>query len=215
MPDFVFYVVAVVLAYLLGSIPMGLLVVRVLTGEDVRTIGSGRTGGTNALRAAGIKGGIITGVLDLGKGFLAVMLARWLAPGLPWIEAAAAIAVVAGHNWSIYINFKGGAGTQPNVGAAIALWPPVGIALVPLVIFTLWSTGYASVASSVGCFAVMVVFIVRAALGLDPLPYAVYATITMAFVAIALIPNYKRLIDGTERVVGPRAKRIAERNSSS
>lgn len=201
------YFLSVVGAYLIGSIPMGLFVVKILSGKDVREVGSGRTGGTNAFRAAGLPAGVLTFLGDVAKGFAAVYLTRALVgASVPWLEAAAATAAVAGHNWSLYLGFKGGAGTGPNAGAGIALWPWTGLVLIPLVPLVLFTTGYASVASTAASVVILLIFAVRAAALGEPVAYVAYAAATTVLVALALIPNYKRLIAGTERRVGPRAK---------
>lgn len=210
--DYLKYGGAILLAYAIGSIPVGLILVRVVSGQDIRTIGSGRTGGTNALRAAGTVTGILTGLGDMAKGIAAVGMARWIAPGLPLMEALCGIAAVAGHNWSIYINFKGGAGTGPNAGVATALWPISALILIPVVPFVLVITGYASVASTIAGLAIIAIFAIRATVLGTPAVYTGYAICTMFLTALALIPNYKRLIAGTERLVGPRARMQAQRS---
>ncbi len=216
LPTEILYPIAVILAYLLGSIPMGLIVVKALTGKDVRDIGSGRTGGTNALRAAGAKGFVLTVFGDVMKGVGAVNLARLMLPGDPsllLLEALCGIAVVVGHNYSIYIGFRGGAGTGPNVGAAAALYPLSLLITIPLVPIVLLGTGYASVASSSAAVAVFIIFLIRFAFFGSPFAYVVFGLATTVLVAIALIPNYRRLIEGTERIVGPRAKRLESSSS--
>ncbi|MBN1429687.1 MAG: glycerol-3-phosphate acyltransferase [Anaerolineae bacterium] len=200
------YVVAVAAAYLVGAIPMGLIVVWSIGKKDIRTFGSGRTGGTNAMRAAGPVAGLLTGLGDILKGVAAVYMARLLVPGDSVMEALCAVMSVVGHNWPIYLGFRGGAGTGPNIGAAIALWPISAAVLIPLVPLCIVVTGYASVASTLTSLAILVIFILRAIFAHQPLTYVGYATATLIFVAIALIPNYRRLIAGTERIVGPRSK---------
>ncbi len=199
---------AVVVAYLLGAIPVGYLAVRLLKGKDIRQVGSGRTGSTNALRAGGVTGGIVTALGDLAKGILAVLVARAIAgpvyPGL--VEAAAGLAAVIGHNWPIYLGFKGGAGTVPSVGAAIAFWPWCALYLVPLFPLGLYFIGYASLTSLIGAAVVLLTFLVRAALGLDShWWYVAYSLLSSGIVVWALRPNIKRLREGTERIVGRRA----------
>lgn len=213
MPTWMLYLVSIALAYLLGSIPIGMLVVKALTGKNIRRIGSGRTGGTNAMRAGGVLAGVITGLGDVIKGACAVMIARQFYPGAPWLEALCAAAAVAGHNWPIYARFRGGAGTGPNVGAATALWPISILILSPLVVGILILTGYASVASTAAALAIVVIFAWRAATIGQPIAYVAYALAAAVFVAAALVPNYRRLIGGVERVVGPRAKAIARRHA--
>ena len=99
------YILCVVIAYLLGSIPVGVFVVRLFGGRDIRSVGSGRTGGTNALRAAGLPAGVLTGLGDVAKGYAAVTVARLIAgPYVPMLEALCGVATVAGHNWPINKN---------------------------------------------------------------------------------------------------------------
>jgi acyl phosphate:glycerol-3-phosphate acyltransferase len=202
------------LGYLIGSIPMGYLIIRLMRGEDIRNHGSGRTGGTNALRAGGPIAGVLTAVGDALKGYTAVMLARLvigpevLATTLGTVAAVlAGLAAVIGHNWSVYLGFKGGAGTAPNIGAAIAFWPVAGLYLAPMVPLGLYLIGYASVTSLVIAGMVLITFVVRAALQADPnWWYVAYATAAAVAVIWALRPNIKRLREGTERMVGLRAR---------
>ncbi len=213
IPVALVYGVAILLAYLLGAIPVGLIVVQALKGRDIRTVGSGRTGGTNALRAGGVLAGVLTGLGDMAKGIGAVNIARLLLPGDPILEALCGVAAVAGHNWPVYLGFRGGAGTAPNVGAAAALWPVVGLIMVPLVPLILVLTGYASVTSTLVAISLVVIFVLRAVFAGSPWAYVGYSVATAILVALALIPNYRRLIEGTERLVGPRAKATAQRQS--
>lgn len=202
------------IGYLIGSIPVGYLVIRLIKGQDLRLHGSGRTGGTNALRAGGLGAGVLTMVGDACKGYVAVVLARLvvgpelLATSLGAVTASiAGLAAVCGHNWSVYLGFKGGAGTAPNIGAAIALWPVSGLYLAPMVPLSLFLIGYASVTSLVIAAMVLVTFIVRAALQADPnWWYVGYAVAAAVAVVWALRPNIKRLREGTERMVGLRAR---------
>ncbi len=205
-----------VLAYLVGSIPVGYLVVKVARGVDIRHVGSGRTGGTNALRAAGLWAGVATGVGDALKGAGAVLMARWLAieAGLDSVALAqmlAGVAAVVGHNWSIFLSFHGGAGTGPNVGAAAGLWLPVALVLVPVVPLVLVVTGYASVTSMTVALLIPLIFAIRALVAHAPWEYALYGTMTALVIFWALRPNIARLKAGTERVVGPRARRLKAR----
>ncbi|CAG0963544.1 glycerol-3-phosphate acyltransferase PlsY [Anaerolineae bacterium] len=199
---------AIVAAYLIGSVPSGFVVIKLLTGEDLTRLGSGRTGGTNALRAGGVWAGLITGALDILKGAGAVWLARWMLSGqiiavssLPGVEALAGVAVVIGHNWSLYLGFRGGAGTGPNVGAAIALWSYAGLILPPFVPLVLFLTGYASVASL--CTAMLIPFMFAFVARYAGLPweYFWYGLGTWVVVTWALRPNIARLLNGTERRV--------------
>jgi glycerol-3-phosphate acyltransferase PlsY len=125
----------------------------------------------------------------------------------PWAQALAGLAAVAGHNWSIYIGFKGGAGTGPNVGVAAGFYFPTVLALAPLVPITLILTGYASVTSIVIGALIVLFYVLAAALWSWPWAYAVYGVAALALVLWALRPNLRRLMNGTERMVGPRARR--------
>lgn len=122
--------IILILSYLLGSIPFGLLLAGLFTGQDIRKIGSGRTGTTNTLRAAGYPLAIVTFLLDKAKSTAGVWLARWLLPGQIWMEVFAPIAVIAGHNYSIFLlerdergrlRLRGGAGGAVALGGTIGL----------------------------------------------------------------------------------------------
>lgn len=202
------------IGYLCGSIPFGFIYVKLFKGEDLRTIGSGRTGGTNSLRAAGLGVGILTSFSDVAKGAAAVILTRWLfgdglGPALlPWALAFAGVMSVIGHNWSIFLKFKGGAGTGPNVGWSTAIWPWV----LPIAIITmsgmLLFVGMASVASMSMAAITILIFAWRYFTGVDPTAaYLVGSLVAAAIIVWALRPNIKRLMAGEERIVGPRAKR--------
>jgi len=128
--------VAGVWGYLLGAVPTGVLVARAMRGVDVRQRGSGHTGGLNVSRATGLGGGVLTGVIDLLLGVVAVAGAGLLAD-TPWAATAAGLMAIVGHNWSIFIRFGGGIGLSTLTGSLLALarLPALG-ALVGLVI--LW-----------------------------------------------------------------------------
>jgi len=206
--------VSLIAAYLLGAIPMGYLVLRWLAGKDLTALGSGRTGGTNAMRAGGWQLGVLTSVLDIAKGYAAVWLASRLGPQVSWLPAAAGAFVVVGHNWSIWLYLKsgrlsGGAGTGPNVGAATYFWPPILPVLVLTVLVLLFGLGYASITSFVVGLMIPLILairVVRGAPGADWSQVA-YGIATLVMVTMALLPNFKRLLDGTERLVGWRARR--------
>ncbi len=190
--------VALVVGYLLGSIPVGYLVVRWLRGIDVREVGSGRTGGTNVLRAAGWKAAVLTGVGDGLKALAAVLLARRLG-GPPLLVALAGVAAVVGHNYSVFLRFRGGAGTMASIGGAAGLWPwslPIAlIALLPTALIT----RRASLGSITVALVLPLLFAVRAALGLGPWAYVVHGVLTSALTLWSLRPNIRRLLRGEER----------------
>jgi len=214
------------LGYFLGAIPFGLIIVKLGTGKDVRKIESGRTGGTNAYRAAGIWAGVLTGLLDGLKGAVAV----WIAAGLshflditPFGLVCAGIGAILGHNYSIFLaergengrwRLRGGAGGATAAGGAIGLWWPSIFILVPGALATIYFSGYASLATLSVPLMALVVFAVRAYLGYGPWVYILYGVIAELILLWALRPNLKRLIKGTERIVGPRAKRKAAKEAA-
>lgn len=197
-------VFAVVLAYLIGAIPIGYIVIWVMKKQDIRKHGSGRTGGTNALRAGGSVAGILTGAGDMIKGGLAVLLAGWITGGNLWVISAAGVAAVVGHNWSPYIGFKGGAGAATDIGICIILWPLSALWLIPLLPFGLNVIGYASVVSLITAALIPLTLAIRAALGAGPWEYVVYGVLAGLAIVWALRPNIKRLLNGTE----PRAPKL-------
>ncbi len=195
------FIAAGVAAYLIGSVPVGYLVIYAMKGQDIRKHGSGRTGGTNALRAGGRWAGIATGAGDMLKGFVAVMVARWIMNGSPytvWSDVLAGVLVVIGHNASIYLGFKGGAGTGPNIGAAVALWPLSGLWLIPMLPVGINLTRYASLTSIIIAVLIPVQFAMRAALHVGPWQYILEGVLTMIAIFWALRPNIRRLLNGTE-----------------
>src|SRR5271154_2161991 len=144
------WLLSIPLAYLLGSIPFGYLLVRIFLKQDIREQGSGNIGATNVARS-GAKGlGLATLLFDLGKAYLAVLIARHLAPGMYDVQVAAAVAAVVGHVFPVWLGFRGGKGVASALGVFLALsWPwGLGILLVFAVVFAL--TRYVSLASIVG-----------------------------------------------------------------
>lgn len=125
--------IVIVLGYGLGSIPVGYLLVRLRTGQDLRRAGSGSTGATNVARLLGRPGFAAVFLLDLGKGWAAVALAS-VVTDHPWAMSGAGVAAVAGHLWPVSLRFRGGKGLATGYGACLALSPLVGgVALVALV----------------------------------------------------------------------------------
>src|SRR5512135_1917457 len=173
----------IMLAYVLGSIPFGLLIVKLSTGKDIRQVASGRTGGTNAARAAGAWAGVLTGFLDGLKGAVAVWIAKAVLPGADWLHIAAGLAAILGHNYSLFIierdangrlRLRGGAGGGTTVGGAMGLWFPSGFVILPIALAVFFGIGYASVTTMSIAVITIIVFSVRYAMGLAPLSYVLY-----------------------------------------
>ena len=194
-------------AYLIGSIPFGLIIVKLISGKDIRRVASGRTGGTNAMRAAGLVAGVITALLDILKAAAAAWVAQALTPDV-WMHALAPVVTILGNNWSIFLSertpegrlrLRGGAGGAAAGGGAFGLWSPSGLILAPVCGLIWFLTGYASITTlSVGLLSILI-FGIRAALGLGPWQYVLYGVLAEAIMAWSLRPNFKRLREGTER----------------
>jgi glycerol-3-phosphate acyltransferase PlsY len=200
----------VLLGYILGSIPFGLLIVKMKTGKDVRNVESGRTGGTNVVRAAGLGAGLLTAVFDILKGAASVWLAQMVLPGNHWIHVLAPLAAILGHNYSLFLirrdesgklRFHGGAGGAPALGGAMGLWLPI----LPIVLAAgalIWFTvGIASLTTMAIGLVVTIAFAVYSAQGyLEPVNIW-YGVVAELFLIWALRPNIKKLLAGNERVV--------------
>jgi glycerol-3-phosphate acyltransferase PlsY len=153
---------AVLLAYLIGSIPFGLLIVRLMTGNDVRESGSGNIGATNVLRTTGRAAGVLTLVLDIAKAFLAVWLADRLSGGSTLWTSFAAFAVLLGHAFPVWLKFKGGKAVATFVGAFAWLTPLPLLAVLLIFVFLVAWTRYLSLGSIIaaglfplGCWMIL------------------------------------------------------------
>jgi len=198
------------LAYLIGSIPSGLLVVKFITGKDVREIESGRTGGTNAMRAAGPLAGLFTALLDIFKGAGAVWVGQSLFSNPDWIVAMNGLLAILGHNYSAFliernkdgkIHFRGGAGGATTLGVAIGLWVNSWLVILPIAGLVYLLGGYASLTTISIALSTMGFFTLKAINGVTPWVYAILGAASVGTVLIALKPNIQRLKEGTERRV--------------
>jgi len=192
-------IAAVVLAYLIGSLPFALLLARRL-GADLRTIGSGNLGAANVLRASGVRAGLIVAVLDIMKGALSVMLAERVG-GAGAAPAAAGVAAVVGHIYPVWLRFRGGKGVATACGVFSVLTPLAIPPALAIFVATVWLTKYISLGSLI------------ASVALPPIAYAVGSpsgAVAAAFVVSGIIvfrhrSNWARLRTGTERRIGARA----------
>ena len=201
---------AVVIGYILGSIPFGLLIVKLKSGKDIRKVESGRTGGTNAVRAAGFGAGLLTAILDILKGAAAVWIAQAISPGNHLIHVLAPLAAILGHNHSIFLaerdengtlRLRGGAGGAPAVGGAMGLWLPMFPVVVAVGAVVWFTIGIASLATMTIPIIVIIVFAIRAALGLQDPVYIWYGVVAEILLVWALRPNIQKLLAGNERVI--------------
>lgn len=192
--------VATVGAYLSGSIPFGLLVARLTGGPDPRSVGSGRTGGTNALRALGRRRAAVVSAGDILKGALPVLAVRALGGG-DGTEVAAALFAVVGATRSIWVGFKGGRGIATGFGTALAIAPIALAAAAPIFIVVIWRTRIVSLGSlaAVAAFAPIEIFVrMQTPDGLSTWALA-YSIVGPALVWLAHADNIARLRAGTER----------------
>lgn len=190
--------IACLIGYFLGGIPCGLLIARRVAGIDVREHGSGNIGATNVYRVVGWKAGLIVWFLDVGKGVLPVVLARWFGAGLGW-QVGSGLAAVVGHSFSPFLRFRGGKGAATSLGVMLGIMWKVGVAAfgVWAVVLVLW--GYVSLGTIIGAAA------------LTPLTLWLYPAdsgrLAFAIAAGALTiarhhGNIRRLLSGTENRFG-------------
>ncbi len=184
-------------AYLIGAIPFGYLLVKMKSGEDVRSMGSGNIGATNVLRTTGRAAGIVTLLLDIGKGALAVWIADRVTNGSAVWMSAAALAVMAGHAYPVFLNFHGGKAVASFTGAFLYLTPLALLATLILFVALVAASRFISLASVVGagCFPLAVFLIDH-----PPLPILVAALIAGVFIVIRHKSNLERIRAGNENV---------------
>jgi len=189
------------LGYLAGSIPVGVIVARIAGAPDPRSTGSGRIGGTNALRAMGPRLAAVVVLGDLAKGATPVLLARWISGGDPALEAACGLAAVIGSARSVFLGFHGGRGVATGVGTMLVIQPLAVLLAAPVFIGVILVTRYVSLGSLLGSAAmipsVAIVFLVID--GAIPPAYLIYAVVGAGVVWLAHADNIDRLRHGTER----------------
>jgi len=214
-------VAVIIIAYLLGSIPFGLIISKMSKGIDVTKYGSGKVGGSNVMRAAGTKAGILTIVLDICKAAGAVILATVIiGPGMLVIAGAsihyyqaaqvtAGLAVIAGHNWSIFLKFKGGSGVASFFGTLIPIFPPAAIFGGEVLALTALNSRYMSLGSIMAVIATWCLLVpMTIVYDLTPI-YLAYALVAIALVIYRHRGNIRRLQQGTERRLGEKGQEIS------
>jgi len=207
------FVAAVIIAYLLGSIPFGLIIGKLKGGVDIREHGSGKTGATNVMRTVGTKLGVLTLVLDVVKAAVAVGVAAIIvdrSAGVFYVggvtvywqqvaQVAAGLAAVAGHNWPVFARFKGGRGVTAYFGTLFAIYPPAGIFGAQVLAITALRSRHMSLGSILGAVAAVCLMIPLVVLYDFPLIYLVYGSVVAALLIYEHQDNIKRLRRGTER----------------
>lgn len=201
---------AILIAYLFGSIPVGFLVAR-LYGVDITASGSGRTGGTNVLRSVGVFAAGLTVLGDVLKGLIPVYLLSTVAN--PIVVALAAVATVVGHNYPIFLNFRGGVGAGTAIGALGGLSFPAGLIVATCGMVALSISRYASILSSTIAASALVVLIIFAILGYTPYAYILFGVLNLIVIFYALRHNFARLRAGTERKVGQKPENVVKLSS--
>jgi glycerol-3-phosphate acyltransferase PlsY len=200
LPDVVVAVLVVLAAYVIGGIPWGVVIARLTGGPDPRTIGSGRTGGANVMRALGPRAAAASGMLDVLKGIVAVLIAIAAGGGLG-LQILAALAAILGHSRSPFIGFSGGRGIAPGFGGLIVLHPVAALLTIPVFAGILFATGYSSVASlTATLFSAVVIIVTVLVFGL-PVLYVAYAIGAAGLIWLFHIDNIQRLLAGTERKI--------------
>lgn len=191
----------VVVAYLAGSIPFGVIAARVSGGTDPREVGSGRTGGTNALRALGRKWAAFVVTGDLAKGALPVLLARITTGGDSTAEVLVAAAAVIGSARSIFLGFHGGRGVGTGVGTMLVIQPLAVVISAPVFFLAILITRYVSLGSLLGSAAMFpaMLLIWAVAQGWVPPAYLLWAAVGPVLIWIAHADNIERLLKGQER----------------
>ena len=198
------------IAYLLGSVPTGYLLVRLFRHEDIRSVGSGNIGATNVMRSGGKGLGAATFLLDLLKGAAAVWIAGWIAPQFASavpprdIEALAAVVAVLGHMFPVWLHFRGGKGVATGFGVFLVTAPLAALSSFALFIVILLITRYVSLASILGAasFPLFAWFLVR---GDKPAPFVGAQIIVALLIIVKHQQNIRRLANGTENRFGGRS----------
>ena len=214
------FIAVIIIGYLLGSIPSGVLVSKLLSNVDVREYGSGKTGMTNVLRTAGKKAAALVFFLDLLKGALAVIFAALIVGrnylviggdfglGLLVAQVLAALASIAGHNWSIFLGFKGGRGVLTFFGGLFALCPVAALFGGEVFIIGAGLTRFASLGSIAGVVGTYSILIPLTIFNGFPLEYLIYTLLGTVLIVIMHKENIGRLLSGKERRLGEKAKPV-------
>lgn len=191
-------ILLVVAGYLAGSLPMGVIVARLTGAPDPRTVGSGRTGGTNALRAMGLRRAVAVGVLDIAKGAVPVLAAVMLG-ATPLAQALAGAAAVLGAWRSVFLRFHGGRGVATGIGALLIIQPLVIVLGAPVFFGTIWLTRYVSLGSLLAAAAAVLLLAAFVWIGLNDPADLLFVVVSAGLVWIAHADNIGRLLRGEER----------------
>ena len=192
------------LCYILGSIPWGYLITKASSGVDIRQMGSGSIGSTNVLRTSGPKLAIIVFLLDVGKGLLAIFLAKAASSEIS-LHVAAGLLILIGHNWPVFAGFKGGRGIAPGAACALLMVPlafAFGIAIFAILVYLY---RYVSLGSLVGITAIFIFLLVQVLVTNTPPVYLIFVGVADLMIFWQHRGNLRRLITGTEHKLGQKS----------
>jgi len=195
------YAVTIVLGYVMGSLPWGLIVGYIWLRRDIRESGSGKTGTTNVLRTAGKIPAALVMLLDIAKGAVPALVGRYVFDN-DGAAAAGAAAAVVGHVWPVFAGFRGGRGVASTFGGILGLAPLLSLGFPVVGALLVVGTRYMSVMSVVGVPICAVAVAVAAALGWTEPEYALFALFARVLVEYKHLPNIRRLRAGTEPKLG-------------
>ena len=202
------YLANIVIGYILGSIPFGLVVGYAFTGKDIRLSGSGKTGTTNVLRTAGKLAAALVVIGDISKGTAPALIGRFVFDD-DGVAAAGAAAGIAGHIWPLFAGFRGGRGVATAFGGVLGLTPLVAIAFPILGAVVIGTTRYVSLMSILVTPIAVAVLIVLAATSVESWAFAVFGLIAVGLIEYMHLPNIRRLLNGTEPKIGKGGDRPA------
>jgi len=203
------FVLVAVIGYLMGAIPFALIISKRMAGIDISKYGSGNIGGTNVLRVLGFKAGAIVLAFDLAKAIVPVMLAKFIIGdsvlhiadfplNWQWGQVITALMVMVGHNWSVYIRFRGGKGAATYYGSWFAIWPVAALVGGAILIVTVLLSKYMSLGSILGSLGILCLFMVLTVADVSPPVYLIYSLVAAALIVYQHRSNISRLQAGTE-----------------
>ena len=194
-----FQIIAILLSYLIGAVPFGLFFSRLFSDVDVRSVGSGNIGATNVLRAAGKKAAVLTLLMDTMKGLIPVLIVKFVFQD-DAITVLSGAAAILGHNFPVYLKFKGGKGVATSYGVVFAVAPWTGFICLLIWILTAYTWRYSSLSALVAftCYLGLTFF------AISPLskPYGLLSLFIFGMIYFRHRENIKRLLSGTEPKIG-------------
>jgi glycerol-3-phosphate acyltransferase PlsY len=191
-------------AYLIGGIPFGLIIVRLLRRVDIRQLGSGNIGATNVLRAVGWKGGLLVLFLDAAKGFLPVILTKGLSANPLW-AITAGLAAMLGHTFSPFLRFTGGRGVATGLGVMFALSWKAALSVLGVGVFLIAAFRYVSLGSVIGALSLPLFMIIFH----QPIAYTIFTALAAVLITLRHLPNLRRLLAGEEHRFGEKTSQEA------